>query len=57
VKHATHVGLKAFHGFKTAHEPAKQIARVPVVGPALGLALLLGATVAGAIHGITDFEE
>lgn len=55
-KHAAHVGLKALLGVKTAHGPAKLAARIPVVGPALGLAVLIGATVAGAVSGLNDYE-
>lgn len=54
LKRAAFAGLKAFHGFKTAHGPAQLAARVPYVGPALGLAVLVGATVAGAISGLTS---
>ncbi len=53
VKRAAFAGLKAFHGFKSAHGPAQLAARVPYVGPALGLAVLVGATVVGAISGLT----
>ena len=56
VKHAAFVGLKALHGFKTAHGPAKIAARVPGIGPALGLAVLVGATVAGAVAGFNDYD-
>ena len=56
VKHAAFVGLKAFHGFKSAHAPAKIAARIPVIGPALGVAVLLGATVAGAVSGINNYD-
>ncbi len=56
VKRAASVGLKAFNGFKSAHVPAKIAARIPVVGPALGLAVLLGATVAGAVSGINNYD-
>jgi hypothetical protein len=56
LKHAAYVGLKALHGFRSAHGPAKFAARVPGVGPALGLAVLVGATIAGAVSGITDYD-
>jgi hypothetical protein len=56
VKHAAFVGLRAFHGFKTAHGPAKLAARLPVVGPALGLVVLVGGTVAGAVGGFNDYD-
>jgi hypothetical protein len=53
VKRAAFAGLKAFHAFKTAHGPAQVAARVPYVGHALGLVVLVGATVAGAVSGLT----
>jgi hypothetical protein len=56
VKHAAFVGLKALHGFKQAHGPAKIATRVPGIGPALGLAVLVGATVAGAVSGFNDYD-
>ncbi len=56
VKHAAFVGLKALHGFKTAHGPAKLASRIPGVGPALGLVVLVAGAVAGAAAGINEYE-
>lgn len=54
VKRAAFAGLKAFHGFKSAHGPAQIASRVPYVGHLLGLAVLVGGTVAGAVSGLTS---
>jgi len=56
VKHAAFVGLKALAGFRAAHGPANIAAKVPYVGPALGLAVLLGATVASAVAGFNEYD-
>ncbi|WP_426030923.1 hypothetical protein [Caulobacter sp. DWP3-1-3b2] len=56
VKHAAFVGLKALHGFKSAHGPARIAARVPYVGHVLGVAVLFGGAVAGAVSGFNEYD-
>lgn len=55
-KLAAFVGLKAAHGVHTASGAAKLAARIPVVGPVLGLGVLAAGAVAGAVHGITEYD-
>jgi hypothetical protein len=56
-KRAAKAGMSAFQAFRAAHVPAKLAARVPVVGPILGLIVLAGATAVGAVSGFTDEEQ
>jgi len=55
-KFAAFVGLKAAHGYHAAHGPAKIAAQIPVIGPVLGVGVLAAAAVAGAVHGISEYD-
>ena len=56
VKHAAFVGMRALHGFSKAQLPAKVASQVPYFGPALGVAVLVGATVRGALEGLDEYD-
>ena len=48
MKRAAMAGLGALGGLKSAHVPARLAARIPVIGPLLGLVVLAGGALAGA---------
>lgn len=52
VRRATLAGVGALGGIKSAHLPAKVAARIPVIGPALGLVVLAGSALAGAASAV-----
>lgn len=49
MKRAAMAGAGALGGLKAAHVPAKLAARIPVIGPALGVGTLAAGALLGAL--------
>jgi hypothetical protein len=56
MKRAAFAGARALHAVRAAHGPAKLASRIPGIGPAVGLVVLVGAGVAAAVDGLTKYD-
>lgn len=52
MRRAAMAGVGAMGGLKAAHVPAKLAARIPVIGPALGVGTLAAGALLGALKAV-----
>lgn len=57
IRRAAIAGLGAMSGLKAAHIPAKVAARVPGIGPVLGLLVLAGGALTGAAQAVRQSDS